>query len=188
MKIFQSGLFSTNIQKELKDTIKEYNANVRYANYGGVAGLNRYSDVDWIILFGSYNIPQDVRRIRSKQTGISEDKLEWIYGPGTLKQMSHRGRTIQRPNVVSLYSLTNMIKGVFPQEEEFFGITEVKYRDLINWIARRGGVKTKDIEIHLNKPNKSVLNILNKLYKEGLLKSVKKSFGRGPPSWVWYVK
>ena len=102
MKEFQSDRYSTNIQNELKDIIKLFKVDVRYNHYGGAAGLNKYSDVDWIILFGSYNIPLEVRRIRSKQTGIPMDKLEWIYGPGTLKQMSHRGRTVLRPNLVSL--------------------------------------------------------------------------------------
>ncbi|KKK67825.1 hypothetical protein LCGC14_2950200, partial [marine sediment metagenome] len=143
MKLFQSNLFSTNIQKELEQTIKDNEIDVRYANYGGVAGLNKYSDVDWIILFGSYNIPLEVRKIRSRQTGISEEKLEWIYGPGTLKQMAHRGRTIRRPNLVSLYSLTNMVKGLFSQEEVFYGIQELKFKDLIDEIGRYNGVTTR---------------------------------------------
>ncbi len=186
MKIFQSNLFSTNIQKELEDTILKYDTNVRYANYGGVAGLNKYSDVDWIILFGSYNIPQDIRKIRSKQTGISEDKLEWIYGPGTLKQMSHRGRTILRPNVVSLYSLTNMTKGLFSQEEEFYGIMELEYKDLIDEIKRHNGVSTQFCAQFLGLSRHATERRLYTMTHQEILKRGSQSVGVGRPRNVWY--
>ncbi|GAI87867.1 unnamed protein product, partial [marine sediment metagenome] len=64
----------------------------------------------------------------------------------------------------------------------------IEHKDLLSYILKQGGVKTKDIEIYLDKPKQSVLDIMNKLYDEGLVKSVKKSFGVGPPSWVWYIE
>ncbi len=180
--------FKSDVKVSLENIIKKYNSKVYFEHYGNAEGKNAYSDVDWIILFGGYNTPLRVRNIITKIVGIDMEKLEYLYGPGALIQMAHRGRPLLRPGEISLYSLTNEIRGCFDRETDFKGILSIEHENLLRWIVKQGGVTTKEVEEYLDKPNQSVLDILNKLEKEGLVKSVKKSFGRGRPTWFWYIK
>ncbi len=188
MKLFQSNLYTTNIQKELAPIIKEYGADVSYNHYGNAAGLNAYSNVYWIILFGGYNIPERVRKILSKIVNISMEKVTWLKGPGTLKNYSHRGRPLNRSDVVSLYSLTNDVKGIFEQEKEFYGILELEYKDLVDEIKRHRGVTTSYVEHYLGLSNWSAMRILYRLEGQGLIKKRRMQTGLpGRPNWIWYI-
>jgi hypothetical protein len=185
MKLFQYNKFSTNLKKELKPIIKNYEMNVKFGHYGNAEGKNIYSDVDWIILFGGYNTPMRTREIESKIFSIDMNKLEHLHGPGALLQFAHRGRPILRPNQVSLYSLTNDIKGCLEQEEPFRNIPQIEYKKLFNYLKLfPEGVKTKVIQNLLKLSNQSTLNILHPLKEKGLLKFERVKGQRGQ-SFVW---
>jgi len=187
MKIMQHNDFDTNLQKEIFPIIERYDMDVAWDHYGNAEGKNSYSNVDWVILFGGYNTPERVRNILSEMVGISFEKLEYLHGPGTLMQFAHRGRPIRRPNEVSLYSLTNDIKGCFPQEIDFKDISEIVYRDLLNKIKENGGVNTRFVEQFLGLSKPRSIFYMNRLVDEGLLRKELRSYGRGRPSLIWYI-
>ena len=158
---------------------------VAWDHYGNAEGKNSYSNVDWIILFGGYNTPEKVRDILTAMVGIDAKKLEYLYGPGTLIQFAHRGRPLLRPDKVSLYSLTNDIKGCFEQEVSFRDIPQIVYKDLLQFISE--GKTTTQVMHFLNKPNQSTMNILHRLRLHGLVKITQSVIGVGRPTGIWSI-
>ena len=187
MKIFQYNRFGTTIQKELAPVIEEYDMDVSYQHYGAAPGENTYDNIDWVIAFGSYNIPQRDRNVLSNIVNINMNKLEYLFGPGSLIQFVHRGRPLQRPNDVSAYFLTNDVKGYFEQEESFRDMPTVAYKNLIEFIQISEEVTTIEIAEKMNRPKRSILNILNYLKHEKILKSRTEPSGRGRPNRIWSV-
>ncbi|KKN22858.1 hypothetical protein LCGC14_0910880 [marine sediment metagenome] len=188
MKIMQHNQFDTNLRKEISPIIEQYDMDVAWDHYGNAEGKNAYSNVDWEIMFGGYNIPEKVRDILTSIVGINFKKLEYLYGPGTLAQFAHRGRALLRPNKVSAYFLSNDIRGVFEQEEDFNDIYQIVYKDLLNEIKNRNGVNTRFVAQFIGLSNPTAIFKMNVLVKEGLLSKELRSIGRGRPSLIWYIE
>lgn len=188
MKIFQYNRFGNTIQKELAPTVEKYDIDMSYQYYGAAPGENTYDNINWVIVFGNFNIPIRDRRIYSEILHINMDKLEYLYGPATLIQLAHRGRPLQRPNKVSAYFLTNEIKGYFEQEESFKDIPTIRYRRLLFLINKQKGITTKRIiEKFPNISPTSMKAILKYLEREKLIKSETNPVGRGRPSAEWHI-
>lgn len=142
-----------------------------------------YIECDFVDIFGSFNIPLRVRKIQSKMFGTNIEDLEWLHAPGQYLQAGGRFRTILREsaNLPNLYVLTNAYIGYYDNERNFNRIIKIKQRDLLSWITKQNGVTTREVEEYLDKPNQSILNILNSLMSKGLLRQKKLIRGSGRP-------
>ncbi len=189
--------FIKKIHKELKTLIKRGVYDIVYAYFYNIEGKNLYSDRDYLIIFGSCNKPKRFRDTISKMLNIDESILEYIYGPAHQLQCIGRLRAINRPGECSIYLLNNVLKDHFPNARRFNNLNEVLYSDILDWIRLQNGVSSNEAQEFLNKtmfskePKKkqSIINILNTLVREGLLKSrkEKRSSGPGASSWYWYT-
>lgn len=181
--------FIKKLKKIIEQKIPEkWRLDIRWEHWYALEGKNKYSDCDYVILFGCPGKPGRVLKVFTRMFGIPKDILEHFTKEDQMIQGAERLRSRSFPYEKVGYALTTEARGLFNNEINFNGVLELEYQELLDHIKKQGGSTTKDIEIYLNKPNKSVLNTLNKLLDEDLLKLGKKSNGRGRPSWYWYIK
>lgn len=161
---------------------------VYFDYYFYIEGKNAYNNVNWIILFGSCNIPKRVRDIMHNFWGIDMKDLYFLFGPGQMIQAAHRGRFILRPNEVNLYVFGNIIRGQFKNEKNFYGVLRLKHKKLLNYITKQGGCELVEIEEFMDYARPKVLKILKQLLNEGILRYTLKKRARGRPHKIWQVR
>ncbi len=170
-----------------KPIIDRHNLEIYFDYYYYLKGKNAYSNVDWIVLFGSCNIPEDVREWMHKAWNISLKELEWLFGAGTMIDGAHRGRPLLRPNEINLYVFGNIIRGYFDNERNFYGALRIKYKELLDQIKRRGGANIRYISQFLGKSENTTRDLLNMLLDNGVLKWTRKNIGHGQPQKIWIM-
>lgn len=167
----------------LKNDMKVY-----FDYYFYIEGKNDYSNVLWIVLFGSCNIPERVRDIMHNFWDISKEDLYFLFGPGEMIQGAHRGRDIFRPFIINLYIFGNIVRGYFNNEKPFYGVLRLKYKKLLNYIAKQGGCELNEIVEFMDVGRNTTIDILKKLLDNGFLRYILKKRARGRPHKIWVVR
>ncbi len=175
------------LKVKLKPTVTKYQLQVYFDYYYYLKGKNAYSNVNWITLFGSCNIPLQVREVMNRFWNISMDRLTDLFGPGTMTDGAHRGRALNRPNEINLYVFGNIERGRFNNEQNFYGILRIKHEKLLSYISREGGLTISEISDYVGKSEKPTRELLNLLLDNNILRWESKQIGKGRPKKIWKV-
>ena len=117
-------------------------------------------------------------------------------GKKQLIQGAERVRPIIYPHQKKLYSLTNMTGGIYTNQRNFTGIPALKYKDFMREMSaipfNDAIEKEQCIEIY-NKcytkkisSHRGMLDVLNYLKDNNLLRKRSKTSGPGRPKDYWY--
>ena len=180
------------IEAHLKRYIKDYSKyNIQYEYWYNIEGLNRYSDIDIEIQFGSPGVPKAYVESVSGILNISTDIMDKIMVFGAQIQAAERLRSIKSPYEKIIYQLCKNVNGYYNKYISFTNIIERKYIDLVRFIRKAGMCETTHIidKYYSGKMSYSNVNrILNLLKKNGILTKMSKSTEYGRPKTLWKIK